>query len=224
MHTSFSLIVIKNPTHKSTFLDQYFSVENKNNCQKILFNEFLFYIRRKRSQKGGVDEGAWDCSVCTFKNNPEAFKCAMCDVRKGTSTRKPRLNPDVVAAQHAQALTPPPPPFPGSIITPRITPGSSGGFSGTTTPIPSSSKSPALSDTTHEELEDEGEEGVDDHEEQQQQQQQQTAEDQAGTSSSAVTATSSTTISPAKPSSTTPAKKQPAKKNEGASVKKTQNK
>ena len=36
----------------------------------------------------------------------------MCDVRKGTSTRKPRLNPDIVALQQAQALTPPPPPFP----------------------------------------------------------------------------------------------------------------
>ena len=32
----------------------------------------------------------------------------MCDVRKGTSTRKPRLNPDLVAQQQAQALTPPP--------------------------------------------------------------------------------------------------------------------
>ncbi|MPC55958.1 YY1-associated factor 2 [Portunus trituberculatus] len=29
----------------------------------------------------------WDCSVCTYRNSPEAFKCLMCDVRKGTSTR-----------------------------------------------------------------------------------------------------------------------------------------
>nr|2D9G_A Chain A, YY1-associated factor 2 [Homo sapiens] len=36
------------------------------------------------------DEGYWDCSVCTFRNSAEAFKCMMCDVRKGTSTRKPR--------------------------------------------------------------------------------------------------------------------------------------
>jgi hypothetical protein len=34
-----------------------------------------------------VEDGLWDCSVCTYKNSPEAFKCAMCDVRKGTSTR-----------------------------------------------------------------------------------------------------------------------------------------
>nr|ACO15532.1 RING1 and YY1-binding protein [Caligus clemensi] len=63
---------------------------------------------RKRLNKG--DENLWDCSVCTFRNNAEAFKCSMCDVRKGTSTRKPRLNADLVAAQvqQAQALTPPP--------------------------------------------------------------------------------------------------------------------
>ena len=74
-----------------------------------------FNFRRKRSAKGGPsiaatvpDEHYWDCSVCTFRNNAEAFKCSMCDVRKGTSTRKPRLNPDLVAQQQAQALTPPP--------------------------------------------------------------------------------------------------------------------
>lgn len=33
------------------------------------------------------DEHYWDCSVCTFRNHAEAFKCSMCDVRKGTSTR-----------------------------------------------------------------------------------------------------------------------------------------
>uniref|UniRef100_A0A8C5SKV9 RanBP2-type domain-containing protein n=1 Tax=Laticauda laticaudata TaxID=8630 RepID=A0A8C5SKV9_LATLA len=34
-----------------------------------------------------ADEGFWDCSVCTFRNSAEAFKCSICDVRKGTSTR-----------------------------------------------------------------------------------------------------------------------------------------
>ena len=34
------------------------------------------------------EEGFWDCSMCTFRNHPEAFKCSMCDVRKGTSTRQ----------------------------------------------------------------------------------------------------------------------------------------
>ncbi|XP_038637147.1 YY1-associated factor 2 isoform X2 [Scyliorhinus canicula] len=41
----------------------------------------------KRQPKPSTDEGHWDCSVCTFKNSAEAFKCSMCDVRKGTSTR-----------------------------------------------------------------------------------------------------------------------------------------
>ena len=37
--------------------------------------------------------------VCTFRNEREAFKCQICDTRKGTSTRKPRLNPVVVQQQ-----------------------------------------------------------------------------------------------------------------------------
>ncbi|EFN63082.1 YY1-associated factor 2 [Camponotus floridanus] len=46
-----------------------------------------------------LEENYWDCSVCTFRNTAEAFKCLMCDVRKGTSTRKPRINPQLVAQQ-----------------------------------------------------------------------------------------------------------------------------
>ncbi|KAM0729090.1 YY1-associated factor 2 [Formica fusca] len=49
-----------------------------------------------------LEENYWDCSVCTFRNTAEAFKCLMCDVRKGTSTRKPRINPQLVAQQVAQ--------------------------------------------------------------------------------------------------------------------------
>jgi len=62
---------------------------------------------RKRPAKQPEDF-FWDCSVCTYKNNPEAFKCVMCDVRKGTSTRKSRINPDSVAVQVQHALLPPP--------------------------------------------------------------------------------------------------------------------
>ncbi|XP_074599348.1 uncharacterized protein LOC141853781 [Brevipalpus obovatus] len=47
-------------------------------------------------------DNMWDCIVCTFKNPAEAFKCLMCDVRKGTSTRKPRINPELVAQQVAR--------------------------------------------------------------------------------------------------------------------------
>ena len=98
-------------------------------------SKFILFIfsSRKRTNKGIVvppvgpstsEDHYWDCSVCTFRNNAEAFKCSMCDVRKGTSTRKPRINPDLVASQQAQALTPPPP---------------------STTPTPSSSNSVQLS-------------------------------------------------------------------------------
>ncbi|KAI1716294.1 zn-finger in ran binding protein and others domain-containing protein [Ditylenchus destructor] len=41
----------------------------------------------------------WDCTVCTYRNRHESFKCEICDTRKGTSTRKPRLNPTVVQQQ-----------------------------------------------------------------------------------------------------------------------------
>ncbi|XP_013103862.1 YY1-associated factor 2 isoform X1 [Stomoxys calcitrans] len=64
-------------------------------------------VRRKRQSKA-IEENFWDCSVCTYRNSAEAFKCRMCDVRKvaldrfpGTSTRKPRLNSALVAQQAA---------------------------------------------------------------------------------------------------------------------------
>ncbi|XP_070557570.1 RING1 and YY1-binding protein-like [Ptychodera flava] len=63
---------------------------------------------RPKRQSKNVEEGYWDCSVCTYKNSAEAFKCEMCDVRKGTSTRKPRLNPHIVSQQ--VAVIPPPAP------------------------------------------------------------------------------------------------------------------
>ncbi|XP_066965118.1 YY1-associated factor 2 isoform X2 [Macrobrachium rosenbergii] len=73
----------------------------------------------RRVKRGNKEENMWDCSVCTYRNSPEAFKCLMCDVRKGTSTRrmstlrhdrhsvrKPRLNAELVAAQVAQVVPP----------------------------------------------------------------------------------------------------------------------
>lgn len=66
---------------------------------------------RAKRQKP-IEEGSWDCSVCTFQNPAEAYKCEMCDVRKGTSTRKPRLNAQIAAQQVAQQYVPPPPPPP----------------------------------------------------------------------------------------------------------------
>lgn len=55
--------------------------------------------RPKRQAPPSKEEQVWDCSVCTYRNTAEAFKCLMCDVRKGTSTRKPRLNAQLVAQQ-----------------------------------------------------------------------------------------------------------------------------
>ncbi|ESO88837.1 hypothetical protein LOTGIDRAFT_125374, partial [Lottia gigantea] len=65
---------------------------------------------RSKRQLKSVDDGHWDCSVCTYSNSPEAYKCEMCDVRKGTSTRKPRLNSQLVAQQVAQQFPLPGPP------------------------------------------------------------------------------------------------------------------
>lgn len=61
----------------------------------------------KRERKELEDE-KWDCSVCTFANSPADFKCYMCDIRKGTSTRKPRIN-SLLVAQVAHQFNPTPP-------------------------------------------------------------------------------------------------------------------
>ena len=56
-----------------------------------------------------MEEEFWDCSVCTYKNKNEAFKCRLCDTRKGTSTRKPRVTATIVAQQIASSFPPIPP-------------------------------------------------------------------------------------------------------------------
>lgn len=63
-------------------------------------------IRRAKRSAKVLEDNFWDCSVCTFRNTAEAFKCLMCDVRKGTSTRKPRINPQLVAQQVASQFLP----------------------------------------------------------------------------------------------------------------------
>jgi len=40
-------------------------------------------VRRQKRQAKVIEENFWDCSVCTYRNSAEAFKCRMCDVRKG---------------------------------------------------------------------------------------------------------------------------------------------
>ncbi|VDO03828.1 unnamed protein product [Rodentolepis nana] len=56
--------------------------------------------RVSSSLLGHLEEESWDCTVCTFKNSAEAFRCEMCQTRKGTSTRKPKLNPQIVEEQN----------------------------------------------------------------------------------------------------------------------------
>lgn len=57
------------------------------NVKLTLFLILVNFFRPKRQAKPTADDGFWDCSVCTFRNSAEAFKCSICDVRKGTSTR-----------------------------------------------------------------------------------------------------------------------------------------
>lgn len=57
------------------------------NVKLTLFLFLVNFFRPKRQAKPTADDGFWDCSVCTFRNSAEAFKCSICDVRKGTSTR-----------------------------------------------------------------------------------------------------------------------------------------
>uniref|UniRef100_G1M9C4 RING1 and YY1 binding protein n=1 Tax=Ailuropoda melanoleuca TaxID=9646 RepID=G1M9C4_AILME len=90
-----------------------FSVSPSFSCSLPLPSPFphsSLLRRPKRQAKPAADEGFWDCSVCTFRNSAEAFKCSICDVRKGTSTRKPRINSQLVAQQVAQQYATPPPP------------------------------------------------------------------------------------------------------------------
>nr|CAD7596185.1 unnamed protein product [Timema genevievae] len=62
--------------------------------------------KRNKRQAKVLEDSHWDCSVCTYRNTAEAFKCLMCDVRKGTSTRKPRINPQLAAQQVSQQQYP----------------------------------------------------------------------------------------------------------------------
>ncbi|CAG5984289.1 unnamed protein product [Menidia menidia] len=61
--------------------------------------------RPKRQAKQTADDGYWDCSVCTFRNTAEAFKCSICDVRKGTSTR--HSSTSAAAGSSSVSVSPP---------------------------------------------------------------------------------------------------------------------
>eukprot|EP00091_Calanus_sinicus_P014697 TRINITY_DN32334_c0_g1_i1.p1 TRINITY_DN32334_c0_g1~~TRINITY_DN32334_c0_g1_i1.p1 ORF type:complete len:123 (-),score=24.16 TRINITY_DN32334_c0_g1_i1:94-462(-) len=61
---------------------------------------------RKRSAPPPIEDFLWECTICTYKNNPEAFKCIMCGVSKGTSTRKSRINPDILQYKFSRHFFP----------------------------------------------------------------------------------------------------------------------
>lgn len=68
-----------------------------------MFAPFFFRKRKHRLSSTlltGGEEEFWDCTVCTYKNSAEAFRCEMCQTRKGTSTRKPKLNRQIVEEQN----------------------------------------------------------------------------------------------------------------------------
>ncbi|GMR32703.1 hypothetical protein PMAYCL1PPCAC_02898, partial [Pristionchus mayeri] len=53
------------------------------------------------------EEGTeWDCVVCTFKNAAKAFKCAICDTRKPSSTRKNSIEMGHTPTQPTATLSP----------------------------------------------------------------------------------------------------------------------
>ncbi|KAH9645656.1 hypothetical protein HF086_005305 [Spodoptera exigua] len=52
-------------------------------------------IRRAKRPSKVLEENYWDCSVCTYRNNAEAFKCSMCDVRK--ALKRARVLANVLA-------------------------------------------------------------------------------------------------------------------------------
>lgn len=72
------------------------------------FGPFPFACLERASIPAGCplktmeDTNSWECPACTYKNGPESYRCLMCDFRKGTSTRKPRINPEMMAKQVAR--------------------------------------------------------------------------------------------------------------------------
>jgi len=42
----------------------------------------------------------WNCTVCTFENKAESFKCKMCHVRRGSSSRQSSINPLLATQQY----------------------------------------------------------------------------------------------------------------------------
>ena len=59
--------------------------------------------QKKPTQMSENGELTWNCSVCTYTNVADDYKCAMCDVQKSTSTRKSRLTQEKIEAEKLAA-------------------------------------------------------------------------------------------------------------------------
>lgn len=70
-----------------------FQNDNKITSFNLIFKilAVIGYVCFRSKRQAKVLEDYWDCSVCTYRNTAEAFKCLMCDIRKGTSTRLARI-------------------------------------------------------------------------------------------------------------------------------------
>lgn len=38
-------------------------------------------LRKFKEEEEECEPGSWECTVCTFRNRYEAFKCEICDTR-----------------------------------------------------------------------------------------------------------------------------------------------
>lgn len=45
----------------------------------------------------------WNCTFCTFENKAELFKCKMCHMRRGSSSRQSSINPVLATQQYRPA-------------------------------------------------------------------------------------------------------------------------
>jgi len=75
------------------------SSSNSNSISRPSHKRRMTSKSKNDEEEEALLEPGWACTACTYRNEPEAFKCLICDTRKGTSTRKPRLNPVVVQQQ-----------------------------------------------------------------------------------------------------------------------------
>lgn len=85
-HIVQSSLISRNHTCIWTILKEMNKICECSHLNPVLPTYCSILHHRSKRQKPPED-GFWECSVCTYRNSPEAYKCDMCDIRKGTSTR-----------------------------------------------------------------------------------------------------------------------------------------